>query len=320
MNMKKNGLLLALGAGLILASCIGGKVVGTTSESVGDTTPPIDTSVPSTGSVQDDDTTYLAQSIMSINLLGGSSASPLGLRKTSPSISPTIYDEAAEEILSGIEGVASIVNFNPQSIQESASDREGYAKLYTITLSSIEGDSETYSLYFNETTRTNNEGRDEVETITTLKGLAIKDGVEYTLSGKRTVETEGREEETELELRISVDNLNYVDISQEMEFLENEYEYKLVEGGRTIKEEEFEIEQGRNGMLAVTLEREIQGQEFEITVLSNEGTIIGAMVEVEIRGLGEITGEITLSKNEQGADVYTLKFRGYDKVYTKVVA
>ncbi len=318
--MKKNGLLLALGAGLILASCTGGKVVGTTSESVGDTTLPIDTSVPGTGSVQDDDTTYLAQSIMSINLLGGSSASPLGLRKTSPSISPTIYDEAAEEILSGIEGVASIVNFNPQSIQESASDREGYAKLYTITLSSIEGDSETYSLYFNETTRTNNEGRDEVETITTLKGLAIKDGVEYTLSGKRTVEIEGREEETELELRISVDSLNYVDISQEMEFLENEYEYKLVEGGRTIKEEEFEIEQGRNGMLAVTLEREIQGQEFEMTVLSNEGTIIGAMVEVEIRGLGEITGEITLSKNEQGADVYTLKFRGYDKVYTKVVA
>lgn len=318
--MKKNGLLLALGAGLILASCTGGKVVGTTSESVGDTTLPIDTSVPSTSSVQDDDTAYLAQSIMSINLLGGSSASHLGLRKTSPSISPTIYDEAAEEILSGIEGVASIVNFNPQSIQESASDREGYAKLYTITLSSIEGDSETYSLYFNETTRTNNEGRDEVETITTLKGLAIKDGVEYTLSGKRTVETEGREEETELELRISVDSLNYVDISQEMEFLENEYEYKLVEGGRTVKEEEFEIEQGRNGMLAVTLEREIQGQEFEITVLSNEGTIIGAMVEVEIRGLGEITGEITLSKNEQGADVYTLKFRGYDKVYTKVVA
>ena len=318
--MKKNGLLLALGAGLILASFTGGKVVGTTSESVGDTTLPIDTSVPGTGSVQDDDTTYLAQSIMSINLLGGSSASPLGLRKTSPSISPTIYDEAAEEILSGIEGVASIVNFNPQSIQESASDREGYAKLYTITLSSIEGDSETYSLYFNETTRTNNEGRDEVETITTLKGLAIKDGVEYTLSGKRTVEIEGREEETELELRISVDSLNYVDISQEMEFLENEYEYKLVEGGRTIKEEEFEIEQGRNGMLAVTLEREIQGQEFEMTVLSNEGTIIGAMVEVEIRGLGEITGEITLSKNEQGADVYTLKFRGYDKVYTKVVA
>ena len=320
MNMKKNGLLLALGAGLILASCTGGKVVGTTSESVGDTTPPIDTSVPSTGSVQDDDTTYLAQSIMSINLLGGSSASPLGLRKTSPSISPTIYDEAAEEILSGIEGVASIVNFNPQSIQESASDREGYAKLYTITLSSIEGDSETYSLYFNETTRTDNEGRDEVETVTTLKGLAIKDGVEYTLTGKRTVETEGREEETELELRISDDSHNYVDISQEMEFLENEYEYKLVEGGRTIKEEEFEIEQGRNGMLAVTLEREIQGQEFEITVLSNEGTIIGAMVEVEIRGLGGITGEITLSKNEQGADVYTLKFRGYDKVYTKVVA
>lgn len=309
--MKKTLIGAAILAGATLASC-NGNLLGDASS-----TP----SLPNGGTTETigEQNAYLAQTIMSMNLLDASPVASLAARKAR-AVDPTVYDALAEDILSGIEGITAITNFNPGEVVEKTSDKAEYAKLFTITMNGLDGTSETYDLYFNEETRTYQEGKDETETVTTLRGLAIKDGVEFTLSGTETEETEGRETERELELKISRDRSNYVLIEQEFEFNENEYEYTLVENGREVSSSEYSLETDRRGNVVVSLEREEGGKEFEIKVLQSEAGIEDVLVEIEHPSLGEINGRVTISQDAEGNTVYTLTFFGYDKTYVKTVA
>ena len=312
--MKKTLIGAAILAGATLASCTGNLVSQSTS-----TPNQTADSTQTTSPAIDEQNTYIAQTIMSMNLLDASPVASLAARKAR-AVDPTVYDALAEDILSGIEGITAITNFNPGEVVEKTSDKAEYAKLFTITMNGLDGTSETYDLYFNEETRTYQEGKDETETVTTLRGLAIKDGVEFTLSGTETEETEGRETERELELKISRDRSNYVLIEQEFEFNENEYEYTLVENGREVSSSEYSLETDRRGNVVVSLEREESGKEFEIKVLQSEAGIEDVLVEIEHPSLGEINGRVTISQDAEGSTVYTLTFFGYDKTYVKTVA
>lgn len=312
--MKKTLIGAAILAGATLASCTGNLV----SQSTSTPNQTVD-STQTTSPAIDEQNTYIAQTIMSMNLLDASPVASLAARKAR-AVDPTVYDALAEDILSGIEGITAITNFNPGEVVEKTSDKAEYAKLFTITMNGLDGTSETYDLYFNEETRTYQEGKDETETVTTLRGLAIKDGVEFTLSGTETEETEGRETERELELKISRDRSNYVLIEQEFEFNENEYEYTLVENGREVSSSEYSLETDRRGNVVVSLEREEGGKEFEIKVLQSEAGIEDVLVEIEHPSLGEINGRVTISQDAEGSTVYTLAFFGYDKTYVKTVA
>lgn len=312
--MKKILIGAAILAGATLASCNGNLVGGSGSNSTGTA----GNSETVTSGI-DEQNTYIAQTIMSMNLLDASPVASLAARKAR-AVDPTVYDALAEDILSGIEGITAITNFNPGEVVEKTSDKAEYAKLFTITMNGLDGTSETYDLYFNEETRTYQEGRDETETVTTLRGLAIKDGIEFALSGTETEETEGWETERELELKISRDRSNYVLIEQEFEFNENEYEYTLVENGREVSSSEYSLETDRRGNVVVSLEREESGKEFEINVLQSEAGLEDVIVEIEHPSVGEINGRVTISQDAEGSTVYALTFFGYDKTYVKTVA
>lgn len=309
--MKKTLIGAAILAGATLASC-NGNLLGDASS-----TP----SLPNGGTTETigEQNAYLAQTIMSMNLLDGSSVPSVAARRVR-NVDPAAYDALAEDILSGIEGIAAITSFNPAEVVEKTSDKAEYAKLYTVTMNGLDGTSETYDLYFNEETRVYEEDDDETETVTTLRGLAIKDGVEFTLSGIETEEVEGWETERELELKISRDRSNYVLIEQEFEFNENEYEYTVVENGREVASSEYSLETDRRGNVVIALEREEGGKEFEIKVLSSEAGLQHVIIEIEHPSVGEINGRVTISQDAEGSTVYTLTFFGYDKTYVKTVA
>lgn len=312
--MKKTLIGAAILAGATLASCTGNLV----SQSTSTPNQTVDSSQTTSPAI-DEQNTYIAQTIMSMNLLDASPVASLATRKAR-AVDPTVYDALAEDILSGIEGITAITNFNPGEVVEKTSDKAEYAKLFTITMNGLDGTSETYDLYFNEETRTYQEEWDETETVTILRGLAIKDGVEFTLSGIETEETEGRETERELELKISRDRSNYVLIEQEFEFNENEYEYTLVENGREVSSSEYSLETDRRGNVVISLEREEGGKEFEIHVLQSEAGLKDVIIEIEHPSVGEINGRVTISQDAEGSTVYTLTFFGYDKTYVKTVA
>ncbi len=322
--MKKLGLLAILGAATALASCTAAGTPGENGDSNGNAT--IE-SGGGTSQTVSSETTYMAQAVMSVNLLGCSVNSnvPLARRAQAPAAgstsaeAPSIYDQVAEEVLSGIEGLMSIIGFDATSVVEGVSDREGYEKMYQITMPSLATGSVSYEFHLNEKTWVEQDD-DEKETFTSLKGLVVMGELEYTVTGLKTVEEEGRGEiETELEFAVRLDEGNYVLISQEMEDRENEYEYTLIKNGREVANEEFSFETDRRGRLVVSLEREVNGQEFEIELLATEDGIKGAVVEVELRNGREIEGVIGVETGENGETVFTLRFLGQDKVYRKAV-
>lgn len=325
--MKKNAIIL--GAGMLLAAGIlagcGTASTGKGSEggSQGDGTGTL---------VLKEETGYLAQAVLSLDLLGGiggAEAFPAGIMKAPDLVpgegiasesqaAPTEKDLLAEEILLSAHSLGSLLSFSPGSVETLPSDREGYESLQVVTINDIDGTSETYSLYLNETVWEIEEEHDEWERTTRIEGIAIRDGVEYAVRGERSEEKERDEWETELELRIALDAKNYVEIEQSLEDNENEYEYTLVENGREVESMEYEFETLRNGKLALGLEREVGGEEFEITLFADEDGLMGASFEVEKRNGREIEGWLTLTKNPDGTTTYQVRFEDDQKVYEKI--
>ena len=263
--------------------------------------------------------TYLAQTVLSLDLL--STSSPISFRASSLPLSsalPSLEEEIANEILDSASSLSSLLSFSPSEIVTLESDREEYETCYQISLNHFDESKETYTMYLNEETREEQDD-DELETITTLHGLAIKDGIEYSIRGTRSEEIEGRESETELELIIAQDAQNFVTIEQSLENGENEYEYSLTKNGRLVKEEEYEFETLRNGKIVVSLEREAEGKEIEIDLYAEGNTIKRAAFEVEVSGDREYEGFLTISPQEDGTTLYQVTFKHSENTYEKII-
>ena len=231
---------------------------------------------------------------------------------------PSLEEEIANEILDSASSLSSLLSFSPSEIVTLESDKEEYETCYQISLNHFDESKETYTMYLNEETREEQDD-DELETITTLRGLAIKDGIEYSIRGTRSEEIEGRESETELELTIAQDAQNFVTIEQSLENGENEYEYSLTKNGRLVKEEEYEFETLRNGKIVVSLEREAEGKEIEIDLYAEGNTIKRAAFEVEVRGDREYEGFLTISPQEDGTTLYQVTFKHSENTYEKII-
>ena len=241
--MKKNAIIL--GAGMLLAA---GILAGCGTASTGKGSQGGSQGDGAGTLVLDEEQGYLAQAVLSLDLLGGLGGTetlhtgvlkapdlaPGGEIASESQAVPTEKDLLAEEILLSAHSLGSLLSFSPGSVETLPSDREGYESLQVVTINDIDGTSETYSLYLNETVREIEEEHDEWEKTTRIEGIAIRDGVEYAVRGERSEEKERDEWETELELRIALDAKNYVEIEQSLEDNENEYEYTLVENGREV--------------------------------------------------------------------------------------
>lgn len=232
-----------------------------------------------------DSTILMSQAVMGMDLLGSDPASTTPLRRAKAAKNVQATDEAslANEILDYIEDFDSILGYEPGQIEQLTSDDANYEYLLSL---SLEG--EEYRLYFNKVAShieiDDDDWEKETEETYIFSGLAYKGEVTYDFRGSYTIETEGRETESEVEFTFLTDKANYVTFTQEKENEENEYELELVQNGRTVLEKEFSIEVGRYGTVEVSFEIEQDGREREIEIIKMERDgAITYLIEIDER-------------------------------------
>lgn len=129
-------------------------------------------------------------------------------------------------------------------------------KLEIIT--SLNGEEKNYTMYYNEISDAlEYDDIDEVSSM--IVGYVVSDNVDYQLKGKKEVSSD----ETEVELKMYLSDNAYIEVSQEIEKNENEYEYKYIKDGVEIKSIELSTE---NKMLYDEVELEIVEVDDEISL------------------------------------------------------
>ena len=254
-----------------------------------------------------DSTILMSQAVMGMDLLGSTSTSTPALRRAKAAKTVVASDEAtlANEILDYIEDFDSILGYEPGQIEQLTSDDANYEYLLSL---SLEG--EDYRLYFNKVAShvetDDDDGEMETEETYIFSGIAYKGEATYDFRGSYTVETEGRETESEVEFTFLTDHLNYVTFSQEKENEENEYELELVQDGRTVLEKEFSIEVGRYGTVEVSFEIEQDGREREIEIIKMERDgVVTYLIEIDERDETYAKAEIV---DKDGVSTIVLTF------------
>ena len=181
------------------------------------------------------------------------------------------------ELVSFVKSMATFVDDMENKFVVEVSDKDAFETKITYNGQGLDKEEQTYMIYYKETIvndKDKDKDKDEVET--TLEGIAIVDGQEYQVFGKKEVE----QDELEIELEIIFDKDNYVKISQEKENNETEYEYEIVKNGKTVNEFEMEFKE-KNGKITVEIEKEINGKKEKIEVKGsdNRNTI---KIEIEL--------------------------------------
>jgi hypothetical protein len=181
------------------------------------------------------------------------------------------------ELVSFVKSMATFVDDMENKFVVEESDKDAYETKITYNGQGLDKEEQTYMIYYKETiVNDNDKDKDKDEVETTLEGIAIVDGQEYQVFGKKEVE----QDELEIELEIIFDKDNYVKISQEKENNETEYEYEIVKNGKTVNEFEMEFKE-KNGKITVEIEKEINGKKEKIEVKGsdNRNTI---KIEIEL--------------------------------------
>lgn len=259
----------------------------------------------------------MAQTVLSINMLDGENVNNLKkLRKSQENSS--LNQEVADKVLSQIEVIEDALSYNPLDVNVMDSDREEYDKKLEATLTDINGKNEKYILYYNYSLLHEEKDEEEVEKTYSLKGLAYVSNVEYQINGVFEEEIEGLKKEQETEIKVSLDDKNYVLISQEIEDSETEYSFSLFKNG--VMEEEYEIEiEDRRNHIAISIQEERNNEEFEIEFYKSKTTsnnVIGVKVEINNK---VIKGEIVFVEDLINGSYYELKFDGDSNIYKKMI-
>jgi len=185
------------------------------------------------------------------------SASRMLLANTTP-MPGVDYDELVEYV----KGLSSLVQDIENKFIVTESDKTEYATKIVYHGQDMEGKDETYVIYYNELpiqTQDDDKDLDEVET--TLTGVAYVGTKEYIVTGSKEIE----QNEVEIELQIKYNQDNYIEISQEKENDEIEYEYKVVKNNQMVKE--FGVEfKTRDNRTSIEIEEEVNGLEREIEI------------------------------------------------------
>lgn len=203
---------------------------------------------------------------------------------------------------------------------EKNEDVEGLYKDYpfvmTVTVGNTGITAKMYYKELNTVTETEiDDGVEETEVSTTLRGVMVFDGKEFEVFGKKEIEIEGDEKETSIEFttKSKANPLNFVKIKQSVE-VENgaqeiEYEYEIYENGEKAREFKLEIED-ENGKTEVTFKMEIENAPEETEYKIIKGDVDGKFkIKYE---KGKVKGFITVEAVEGG---YKLTYNnGYSEV------
>lgn len=135
------------------------------------------------------------------------------------------YIELVEQLLGSNNGLNVIVD---------VSDDPLYENMMTFETSSLIGETQSYTIYYNMTV----EEEDDDESEFVLDGIMLVDDLVYTLTGKREVE----ENEEKVEFIAKLDDLNYVESEFKVESTETEFEILVVENGIEVSQTKVKIE------------------------------------------------------------------------------
>lgn len=204
----------------------------------------------------------------------------------------------------------------PVNVVDGTSDKEGYSHKLTISVNSLNGETTTCVLYFNETLVDSGEevdDSDKEERETRLEGELYLNGSETPMYvvGSKEIDPEDGETEVTFEVKLSKeDDKHKIVFKQEHEEkngkLEEEYKFQIVMGD-FVNEFSFELEKDAKGNIEVEYEQVVGDAtiSFEIEKKNNNTITIETkdFLGFEI----ELTVNIEKSEDEtQERYVYTL--------------
>lgn len=151
--------------------------------------------------------------------------------------------------------VESLLSDGGFGVREGASERAGYEYTMVVTWRDLAGETLEYTMHYNRlSTKTDRNDRDdwddfwedEYEEEYALEGVLVVDGQDYPVRGMRSVEEDGRESESETELRVDLGGRTML-VEQESESegreQEQEYIYSVYEGRQLVERSAFSYEQ-----------------------------------------------------------------------------
>jgi hypothetical protein len=141
-----------------------------------------------------------------------------------------------------------------------------------------------------------------------INALAIIDGVEYEVFGKKDVETEEDGEEVEIKFVVRLNEENFVTIEQEIEENEVEYKYEVFKNGRRDSSLSFksEEEDGKTFIKLTTTsldgERETykftKGEDVTIIKYESKGYSYTLIVKASVDAEGNIVYDYKVKEKE----------------------
>lgn len=172
---------------------------------------------------------------------------------------PSTGDSAAQDTqqpstqLSGLDNymvlVESLLADNGFGMKEETSDKAEYTNKITMTYRDINGKSNSYVMYFNQTAVNNGDDRhhDDDEENYSINGILTIDGIDYPISGSREIENERNESEIETEFIVTLGENRHMYVEQSQESENNEFEqefsYTIRENGVVVERNSFCYEQ-----------------------------------------------------------------------------
>lgn len=176
-----------------------------------------------------------ATSIGMIAQVDTPSVSPLGLQRA-------VSDDLVEKVKTYLPTIEAALTGNQllTSVEEQASDREGYQYKIVVSYNDINLNLESFVMYYNETLVEEEYDHDdhELEQEFTMEGIIIIDGFEYQMHGEKELEND----EYETNFYYQLDSNTIISVQQEIENTETEFEYKIIQNGRTVLEYSIEVE------------------------------------------------------------------------------
>lgn len=232
---------------------------------------------------------YAMSAMTSIEYLAGNANSKkLSAVADVADFRPNGIDDSVVNELNNVVGMFEGILYNNGYTQEitTPTEADGEYKNYKtkvyMTIPSPNGGLIEYTMYYTEYDRNgtpvqaldfdddDDDDKDEIEVETKLEGVAIYDGQVYNIYGKKEVERDGREVETELEFTTKIDNRNYITVSEEKENNEVEYVYAITENGFTT-ETAIEIEKERNKIVLKVEVEDDNNYEKEFKIVKEDG-------------------------------------------------
>ena len=233
---------------------------------------------------------YAMSAMTSIEYLAGNGSSRnLSAVADVATTRPNGIDDSVVNELNNVVRMFESILYNNGYTQEITTPTEedgeyqNYKTKAYISIPSPNGGLIEYTMYYTEYDKNDNpiqtvdfdfdddDDEDEIEVETRLEGVVIYNGnPPYSIEGKRKVEKEGNEVETELEFTTKFDNRNYITVSEEKENNEVEYVYAITENGFTT-ETAIELEK-EDGEIVLKVEVEDDNDyEKEFKIVKEDG-------------------------------------------------